>query len=231
MNTKVIKAALVLVASLTASVVLADHERIVLPDHTTAEPEVRYRGPYITPYVAVGLGAGGDEIGRFRDGYGDEETVRSGGGFLFEGGLAMALDPLTQLRFTGGYELDTVSRSNGHSTFDRFRFDLMLSRQFGATEWGVGLTSHNGVGYRCDINTICAGDVEFDPAVGFTAEFALTMSGFDYGGSYDSRTNPMRGARLGVRYTDIEYRPKLDGITASDLVNGNALTAFVGFAW
>ncbi len=233
MISKLIKTALLTGFLIIGSVAHADHELIVVPDTPLAESAIQYRGPYLTPYLAIGVGSGGDVIGRFTDGYGDVEKVRSGGGFLFEGGLLMAVDPVTHLRLTGGYEIDNVSRLNGHSTFDRLRFDLMLLRKFGASDLGVGLTAHTGVGYRCDINSICAGDVEFDSAVGYTVEYALTTAGVDFGGAYDRRLNPMRGARLGVRFTDIEYRSQLNLLSSSDdgLVDGKSLSAFVGFAW
>ncbi len=233
MISKLINSAFLSGLLLACGVARADHEIIVTPNTALPESEFQYRGPYLTPYLAIGIGSGGDVIGRFSDSYGDVEKVRSGGGFLFEGGLLMALDQATNLRLTGGYEIDNISRLNGHSTFDRLRFDLMLLRKFGANDLGVGITAHTGVGYRCDINSICAGDVEFDSAIGYTVEYALTTAGVDFGGSYDRRLNPMRGARLGVRFTDIEYRSQLNPVSSTDdgLVDGKSVSAFIGFAW
>lgn len=188
---------------------------------------------YLTPYIGVGIGTGGQEIGRFEDSFGEVETVRSGGGYLFEGGLVLAIEPYTHLRATGGIEVDSVSRSNGRSTFDRVRFDLMMLRKFHNQDLGVGLTAHTGVEYRCDINSICAGNVQFEPALGYTIEYALTTFGLNKP-YHDSNMSPLRDARLGIRFTDIEYLPSpgaLGNDPTSAPVDGKSLTAFLGFTW
>ncbi len=228
MKIKMIKSLALMFLIMIPVITSADHEIIVKPESTVQED--RYRGPYLSPYLAIGYGAGGDVIARFTDQYGDVEKVRSGGGFFIDGGLLMAVDPYTNLRLTGGYEVDSAQRGNGASTFDRIRFDLMLLRQFGASELGVGLTAHTGVGYSCDINSICSGAVEFDSAVGYTVEYALTTYG---GASYDRGRNSLRDARIGLRFTDIEYRPNLNVDLESDngLVDGTSLSAFIGYAW
>ena len=202
--------------------------------------EARYRGPYLTTYFGGGIGSGGDSVGSFTDNFGDRDDVRSGGGFLAEGGLLAAIAPSTMLRLTAGYEVDSTSRFNGNSTFDRVRFDLMLLQNFGGHELGVGLTAHTGVGFRCDINTICATDVEFDDALGYTLEYALTTLGSrsGFGAGYDRRRHPLRTARLGLRFTDIEYRPDFtqtfspgDEGFGDDVLDGKSLSLFVGFAF
>lgn len=201
------------------------------------EPEIRYRGPYLTTYIAGGFGSGGDVMGRFTDNYGDTDRIRSGGGFMFEGGLLAALDTSTMLRLTAGYEIDTTGRINGASTFDRVRFDLMFLRNFGGHELGVGATAHTGVGYRCDINSICSGDFEFDDALGYTIEYALTSldnSAFR-SSRVESRLHPLRNARLGLRFTDIEYEPAsgqaVNAPNANQIIDGKSLSLFLGFAF
>jgi len=255
MTHKIIATLLFLVCSIAS----ANHELIVVPDtnsgsttHENRHKGSRHRGHdrtykrahektrgtrsyngglYLTPYLAVGLGAGGDEVGRFEDNFGDVETVRSGGGFFMEGGVLLALASYTRLRFTGGYEVDSVGRLNGDSSFDRVRFDAMLLRNFGFQELGIGVTAHTGVGFNCDINTICTGDVEFDNAVGITAEYALTTFNMRSGGLYDRRLNPLRDARLGVRFTGIEYRPEITGDPDLRTLDGSSISVFLGFAF
>jgi len=241
---------------------MAHHELIVVPDegghskptqsgshgsksgHTHGNVEHRHTDAghrrttanipsvYLTPYVGIGIGTGGQEIGRFEDSYGEVDTVRSGGGYLFEGGLVLAVEPYTHLRATGGIEVDSVSRVNGRSTFDRVRFDLMLLRKFHNQDLGVGLTAHTGVEYRCDINSICAGNVQFEPAMGYTIEYALTTFGLNKP-YHDANMSPLRDARLGVRFTDIEYRPSPGALSEdpTSVVDGKSLTAFLGFTW
>ena len=235
MMIKVITAILLLACG-TAS---ANHKVIRGPDghsdrqtrHTRHRDNgQRFNGLFITPYAALGIGSGGDEIGQFTDSDGFRDSVRSGGGFLVEGGLLLAVDRYTRLRLTGGYEVDSVSRFNGRSTFDRFRFDLMLLRNFGAQELGVGLTGHTGVGFRCEINSVCAGDVDFDDALGYTIEYALTTFN-QFGRRYDRRLNPLRDARLGIRFTDIDYRPQILSAPNASEVDGKSLSLFLGFAW
>jgi len=194
------------------SLVFADHQYQRHNDHSSRQQ------PWLSTYLGVGLGFGGDEVGRFTDSDGYTESIHSGGGFLLEGGLNLAVDPLTSLRLSGGYQIDGATRGNGSSVFDRLRFDLSLLRSFGAHEFGAGLTAHTSVGFSCDINSICQGDVEFNHAVGYTFEYALRMVGpgwSDFG----------RGVRLGVRYTGIDYTSRLPD---SETFEGDTLTGFVG---
>ena len=229
---------------------IADHEVIVTPYPDRHQPErhrgrqgseLRYQRPYLTTYFAGGVGSGGDVVGRFTDNFGDTDRVRSGGGFLVEGGVLAALNRSTMLRLTAGYEIDSTGRFNGDSTFDRVRFDLMALQNFGGHEFGVGLTAHTGVGFRCDINSICATDVEFDNALGYTLEYALTTLGSRgvFGTRFDRRRHPLRTARLGLRFTDIEYEPEFvqsfstddDELFEGDVLDGKSLSLFVGFAF
>jgi hypothetical protein len=175
----------------------------------------------LSTYLGVGLGFGGDEVGRFTDNFGSSETVHSGGGWLLEAGLHLAVDPYTNLRLSGGYQVDGTSRGNGESLFDRLRFDLTMLRSFGAHEFGAGITAHTSVGYRCDITSICAGDVEFNHAVGYTLEYAIR---YHIAGAW----NGGRGMRLGLRYTGIDYTPRLQG---AEVLNGNSVTGFLGIVF
>jgi hypothetical protein len=145
----------------------------------------------------------------------------------------LAVDPSTGLRLTTGYQADGVSRVNGDSTFDRLRFDLTLIRALGPHELGVGLTTHTSVGYDCNISTICAGDVEFDSAFGYTLEYAVNLNNGYYRG-YRKRggwNSQMAGLRLGLRFTGIEYTPRLANFDESDIVDGTTLAAFVGVSF
>ena len=129
--------------------------------------------PFLSTYLGVGLGFGGDEIGRFEDNFGYTDKIYGGGGLLLEAGLNLSVDPFTDLRLTGGYQFDGTSRGNGTSLFDRLRFDLTMLRRFGVHDFGIGVTAHTSVGYQCDINSICDGDIEFDHAIGYTLELSL----------------------------------------------------------
>lgn len=236
MKKNILHCLLAVFAVFAVNVATADHDYIITPESETRAPEVRYRGPYLTTYIAAGIGSGGDVMGRFTDNRGDTERVRSGGGLNFEGGVLAALDRSTMLRLTAGYESDWADRANGHAAFDRARFDLMFLRNFGSSEFGVGLTAHTGVGYRCDINSICAGDVDFDNAVGYTLEYALsTMNVAEdrLGTRVNRRLHPLRSARIGLRFTDIEYTPKFGELVAADeqVVDGKSLSLFVGMAF
>ena len=177
----------------------------------------QWRQPYLSTYLGVGLGFGGDEVGRFEDNFGVTDNIYSGGGLLFEAGLNLSVDQETDLRLTGGYQFDGTSRGNGSSLFDRLRFDVTLLRRLGAHDVGVGVTAHTSVGYSCDINSICEGDVEFDHAVGYTLEYAVRVGVYRHGGG--------QGLRLGVRYTGINYVPRLQD---ADIVSGDSLIGFIG---
>ena len=187
-------------------------------------------------YLGGGFGAGGNEVGRFSDSGGEIETVRGGGGLLLEGGLLFAVNPSTALRLTAGYQADGVTRFNGDSTFDRVRFDLTFIRALGPHELGVGITTHTGVEFNCNINAVCAGDVEFDSALGYTVEYAVNLNnGFYSANRYRKRrgrsNRGMSGLRLGLRFTGIEYTPQLADIENSDIVDGTSLSAFVGVSF
>lgn len=258
MKLSLFKTALVLCTLLAGNSVMADHELIVVPERHTGHDTDRhsdrrsdkrnrrhtnqrsereastYRRPYLTTYFGGGFGAGGDEVGRFTDNFGDTERVRSGGGFHFEGGLLTALDPYTMLRLTAGYETDWAGRTNGRAAFSRTRFDLMALRNFGPFDLGIGLTAHVGVNFDCSIDSICAGDQEYDNALGYTVEYALTSLNQNryFGSRRDKRLHPLRNARIGLRFTDIEYTPVFGSTppSGSEVLDGKSLGIFVGFA-
>ncbi len=177
----------------------------------------------LSPYLAIGAGFGGDEIGRFADSNGVVDSIHSGGGLLFEAGLSLAVDPSTSLRLSSGYQIDATSRVNGDSVFDRIRFDLTMLRRFNAHEIGVGLTTHTSVGYSCSINSICEGDVDFDHAFGYTLEYAVKVGNY---GNYRGRAGSSRGLSLGVRYTGIDYLARLSG--SAEVTSGDTLLGFIG---
>ncbi len=199
----------------------------VSANHTEHSNDSRYRQSFqtLSPYLGVGLGFGGDEIGRFADSNGGVDEIHSGGGWLIEGGLALAVDPSTSLRLSSGYQFDITSRQNGDSLFDRLRFDLTVLRRFDAHEFGVGITSHTSVGYSCSINSICEGDVEFDQTIGYTLEYSVKVAQYNsarFGG--DSR-----GLSVGVRYTGIDYRARLNN--QAELTDGDSVTGFIGIVF
>jgi len=126
------------------------------------------------------------------------------------------------------------------ATFERLRFDLTFIRALGPHELGVGVTTHTGVGYDCNISSVCAGDVEFDAAVGYTLEYAINLNngyflanryGRHSGNRRGRRTGDIAGIRLGLRFTGIEYTPRLSEIENSDIVDGTTLSAFVGVSF
>lgn len=198
------------------------------------ESKQRFRRPLVTLYFGGGFGSGGDVVGRFTDNFGDTDRVRSGGGVYIEGGLLAAIDSLTFLRLTAGYETDRTDRFNGEASFDRTRLDLTVLRKFGVLELGAGLTAHVGVDFDCSINTICSDGTEFDDAIGYTLETALTSftPWSRYRSQREKRLHPLRTARFGLRFTDIEYSPdsrSAGAINNGDL-DGKSLSLFVGFA-
>ncbi len=212
---------------LLSTVATANHqEPRHKPHHRHSEPrqsgyEQRdWSRPYLSTYLGLGLGFGGDEVGRFEDNFGFTDKIYGGGGLLLEAGLNLSVDQLTDLRLTGGYQFDGTSRGNGSSVFDRLRFDLTMLRRVGVHDFGAGVTAHTSVGYQCDINSICEGDVEFDHAVGYTLEYAIRA------GLYRNRYG--QGMRLGVRYTGIDYTPSLQN---AEIVSGDTLTGFIGVAF
>jgi len=239
---------LTLVAANT-NTAFADNTVLVSPLAERSQPQrlsskrgfgPRLRRPFLTTYFGGGFGSGGDVVGRFTDNFGDTDRVRSGGGFLAEGGVLAAITPWTMLRLTAGYEIDSTGRFNGDSTFDRVRFDLMALQNFGGHELGVGVTAHTNVGFRCDIASICATDVEFDNAVGYTLEYAVTTLGSRrFGRRINRGRYPLRTARLGLRFTDIEYEPEFvqsfsgddDAVFSGEDLDGKSLSLFVGFAF
>ncbi|OED39194.1 hypothetical protein AB833_16820 [Chromatiales bacterium (ex Bugula neritina AB1)] len=203
-------------------------------NHIDAEPRPgNSAGPdknrTVSAYIGGGWGFGGDEIGRFADSNGAIEKVRSGGGLLLEGGLLFPLDRGTRLRLTAGYQIDSASRINGDTAFERFRFDGTLLRGYGPHEFGIGITTHTSVAYNCNIDPICSGEVEFDSAVGYTLEYALRIGSVN---SYRRRgRDTTTGVRLGLRYTGIEYQPQVSNSTVEDIKDGNSVVGFIGFSF
>jgi len=258
MKLKICAALTTLCFLLAAELAMANHEQIVVPaghskqrldyhnnsrsnkrlrfgkNARNQQSKQRFRGPLVTPYFGGGYGSGGDTVGRFTDNFGDTDRVRSGGGVYIEGGLLAAVDNATLLRLTAGYETDRADRFNGDASFDRTRFDLTLLRKFGVFELGVGLTAHVGVDFDCSIISICSEETEFDDALGYTLEYALTSLGpwGRYSSRRDKRLHPLRTARFGLRFTDIEYTVEsgfADNVNDDDL-DGKSLSLFIGFA-
>lgn len=207
------RTALLVLVFFGSSTVFADHLK---PRHHRERSE--WRQPYLATYFGVGLGFGGDEVGSFTDSYGVTESIHSGGGFLLEGGINLSVDPYTNLRLSGGYQVDGTSRGNGSSVFDRLRFDLTMLKNLGSHEFGVGITAHTSVGFRCDITSICVEDIDFNHAIGYTLEYAIYQGGW-------GRIDSGRGMRLGVRFTGIDYTPRLQG---AEVLSGNSFTGFIG---
>ena len=228
---RLFKGLIVLIVLFSAGSAIANHER---DRYRNDRPGSSYRP--LGLYLGGGFGAGGNEVGRFSDSSGETETVRGGGGFLLEGGLLFAVDPSTALRLTAGYQADGVTHFNGDSIFDRVRFDLTFIRALGPHEIGVGITTHTGVEFTCNVSTVCTGDVEFDPALGYTLEYAVNINNGFYSGNrfrkHRGRSyGGMSGLRLGLRFTGIEYTPQLVDIENSDIVDGTTLSAFVGVSF
>jgi len=255
MHSKLVKTTLVLIGLIAAGTASADQGLSAAPQYRTdltlqqndrypgqrsdrrigRQSEPTFGNPYLAPYFAGGFGSGGDVVGRFTDNFGDTDRIRSGGGGFVEGGLLAAFDSATTLRLTVGYESDQTSRFNGIASFDRTRFDLTLLRNFGGFEVGAGLTAHVGVNFECDINSICGVDQDFDDALGYTVEAAFTTWNrrglFGSKSRNRSRNRPLRTARLGLRFTGIEYDTEsLANTTNNETVDGNSLALFIGLA-
>lgn len=211
----------------TALLCLTGFAGVASANHQEPVNNRQHHYQIVSPYFGLGLGIGGEEIGRFVDSDGHIDRTYSGGGWLLEGGLALAVDPWTRLRATAGYQFDITSRANGDSLFDRLRFDLTLLRRFNNHQVGVGVTTHTSVGYSCTINSICDGDVEFDHAVGYTLEYALNLTDrYSYG---SGRRGDTSGLSLGVRYTGIDYRSRLSN--DNELTSGRTLMGFIGVSF
>ena len=207
---------------------------IITKEQPRSQAEFRNKRPALSPYFAAGGGTGGDTIGRFRSSFSGFERIRAGGGFFIEGGLSFAILPKTQLRLTGGYEVDNATQFAGEAEFDRIRFDAVLVGNFGIHDVGVGVTGHTNVGFRCDIISVCAGSVDFDDAVGFTVEYAIKPFGYRFSRKSSNRqVSRSRGPRLGLRYTDIDYELQPGGDTSliSGDLDGQSFSAFFGFSF
>ena len=215
----------------------ANSKVIITKEQPRSQSRVQSRAqlskPFLSPYFAAGAGTGGDTVSRFSGGFRGSDRVRAGGGFFLEGGVVLTIAPLTQLRLTGGYEIDGTSRFIGDSTFDRVRFDAVLLRNFGIHDLGIGLTGHTGVGFDCDIVSVCSSNVDFDSAVGYTLEYGINPYGYNFGRKSRRRASSFQGVRFGLRFTDIDYRPEAgsDLSIIDGVVDGKSLSGFFGFSF
>jgi len=173
-------------------------------------------------WLAAGVGFGGDELGRFLDAQGDVETVTTGKGGHIEGGMLFGIDPWSSLRLSAGLQVGGITRFNGDSSFDRYQFGLSALRTHGSHEFGAGLTLHTGISYSCNIDEICSGTVNFEPAIGYTLEYAMRISPYRF-----SRSTRKQGLRLGLRYTGIEYTPEV----GNEILDGHSLAGFIGLVF
>ncbi len=205
-------------ASFSASV-LANHETGPRP-HSHQHSQY---SPALSTWLSAGWGFGGDELGRFQSGDGSIDKIQAGKGGHFAAGVMLAMDPWSNLRFSGGYQRGSLSKLNGDTAFDSVQFGASVLRTHRRHEFGAGLTLHTGVRYDCNFVNVCADEVEFDAAVGYTLEYAV-RPGYQYGGRQRGGYGSSRGLRLGVRYTSIEYTPKIGG----EPIDGSSLGGFVG---
>ncbi len=197
-------------------------------NHETSRPHSHQRagyGPTLNTWLSAGYALGGEELGRFETSSGSIERIRAGKGGSFSAGLIVSMDPWSSLRFSGGYQRGSLARINGDTAFDSVQFGASVLRSHRMHEFGAGLTLRTGVSYDCNIDTVCAGEVDFDAAFGYTLEYALRVGNYYRGRRGGFGTG--QGLRIGVRYTGIEYQPQVGGAP----VDGSSLGGFVGLVF
>jgi len=155
-----------------------------------AEDEMKY-------LLQFGWDLGGDEVARAQYVNGPQARIKANEGFLFDWGVSIptmnASGSLLETQVMVGIKYVTVIGTNGKMSFTSL--PLTAVEQF---VWQNGITLGAGVTYQLypklsGTGVLAVADVKMDNALGFIGQVGYTT----------------KMATFGVRYTKIEYQPKL----------------------
>ncbi|MDA3139646.1 hypothetical protein I8F95_12365 [Vibrio metschnikovii] len=154
----------------------------------------------ISGVAGVGYGFGGEKIfeGLYTNGKTDD--VKSNEGISIFGGIDINLAQNITVRGTVGYKFDSISATNGDVSFSRVPLELIVFKGFNNHKIGAGITHQKNVKFECKVKGICSGDVEFDDATGFVAQYEYAFAPAKMSKNHFA---------IGVKYTNIEYSTPL----------------------
>ncbi|WP_332399452.1 outer membrane beta-barrel protein [Vibrio metschnikovii] len=149
----------------------------------------------ISGVAGVGYGFGGEKIFEGLYDNGKTDDVKSNEGISIFGGVDINLINNFILRGTVGYKFDAIFASNGEVSFNRVPLELIVFKGFNNHKIGAGITHQKNVKFECNVKGIC-GDIEFDDATGFVAQYEYAFSPAKMSKNHFA---------IGVKYTHIEY--------------------------
>lgn len=157
---------------------------------------------------------GGDTLITVTFSTGSTESIKANQGLSLGGGVSIANDAgdiETELSLS--YKFYTVSASNGDVTFSRWPLDALVFYRLPELRVGGGLTYHlnpelSGSGFAGGLN------VNFDNALGLLLQA-------------DYRVTPK--INLGIRYTSLDYKVRVNGASATAKSNGVGIVFSASF--
>jgi len=169
----------------------------------------------VRPVFSVGYESGGETIGSFTFTDGSTENLTAGGGLSIAGGMYAPLRRGFGILATLGYKYETVNASNATIEFTRIPLEFLAVKDLGGRhDIAAGMTYHLSPTYSCSGSsaTGCNRNITFDDAMGFLAEYSYSFGQRDH-----------RGMKIGVRYTNIQYK------TSTISVDGSSTGLFIHF--
>ena len=163
---------------------------LLLPIIAQAESE----RPVIAPYIGAGISFGGEDLLTIEYENGSDQTLSSGDGLFFEGGIDAQIQESIFVRGAIGYHWTSTNAENGEAKFDKYTYEGTLYKTWEQHGIGIGLSHHRAVELSCDIDNVCDATIYFDHATGPHIEY-----------NYRSSTSGPSAYTWSIRYTDIEY--------------------------
>lgn len=157
--------------------------------------------------LRMNLDFGGDKVAELSWTDGDTTTIKAGQLVTFSAGAIYQPAAPFAIEATVGYKFDGANASNGSVEFRRIPLDLIASFAHGRHRIGAGPTLHVSPTYECDssIPGCTFTKIEYENAVGGIVQYAYALP---------LGASPNAALEFAVRYTLVQYEPKLARVAA-----------------
>ena len=168
----------------------------------------------IRPMFKGAADFGGDTLITVQFSDGSSESIKANELLSLGGGVSIVNDAGDiETELTLSYKFRMVTATNGDVTFSRWPLDALVFYRLPELRLGGGLTYHlgpelSGSGFAGGLN------VKFDDALGLLLQA-------------DYRVTPK--INLGVRYTSLDYKLRINGVSATAKSNGVGIVFSASF--
>jgi hypothetical protein len=159
----------------------------------------------VRPMIKAGYDAGGDTLVVVVFSDGSRESIKANEGLFLGGGISIlneARDIEAEISLT--YKFQLITASNGDVTWSRLPLDALVFYRLPAVRLGGGLTYHMGPELKGS-GVVSSLDVNFDDALGVILQADYRVS---------------EKISLGLRYTSLDYKVRIGGVSATAKSNG-----------